>query len=197
MNSWLIVGLSSMTQRTADVSPRRLARITGLLYLLVLVTGIIAQGFISDRLVHFNDAAATATNILAHKTMFQLGFTVYLIEMASQIAVTALFYILLKPVNRSVALVSAFISLAGCTIKTASRLFFVAPLFILGGGTWLSSFNTEQVQALALLFLKVNDHGAALALGFFGFSTFLEGYLVYKSTFLPRFLGVWSMVAGL
>jgi hypothetical protein len=128
--------------------------------------------------------------------LFESGFTVYLIEMACQIAFTALFYDLLKPASRSVSLVAAFLGLAGCVIKTFSRLFFIAPLLVMGGERYLTVFSPEQLQALALLFLKVNDRGAGIALAFFGFYALLTGYLIIKSTFLPRFLGVWSMVAG-
>src|SRR5581483_4132589 len=113
-----------------------------------------------------------------------------------QIALTALFYDLLKPVSRSVALVATFLGLAGCIIKTFSRVFYIAPLFVLGGAHYLSVFNIEQLQALALLFLNVNDHGAGMALALFGFSTLLQGYLIFKSTFLPRFLGVLAMIGG-
>jgi Domain of unknown function (DUF4386) len=129
--------------------------------------------------------------------LFQAAFTVYLIEMACQIVVTDLFYDLLKPAGRSVSLVAAFLGLAGCIVKTFSRLFYLAPLFVLGGARYLSVFNREQLQALALLFLKVNDHGAAIALAFFGFYVLLTGYLIARSTFLPRILGVWSVLAGL
>jgi hypothetical protein len=186
-----------MTKRIAEASPRFMARITGVFYLLTIVTGIFAQGFVSERLVVFGDAATTAANILAHKSLFQLGFTVYLIEMACQIITVGLFYQLLKPVSRSVALLAAFLELAGCVIKTFSRVFYIVPLFILGAPSHLSVFSAEQLQALALLFLKVNDQGAAIALAFFGFSTLLQGYLIFKSTFLPRFLGVWSAIAGI
>ena len=183
-------------ERIAKASPRFKARITGVLYLLTMVTGIFAQGFISGRLVVEGDAAATATNILTHRGLFELGFTVYLIEMACQIAITALFYDLLKPAGRSVSLVAAFLGLAGCVIKTFGRLFYIAPLFVLGGASYLSVFSPEQLQALALLFLKVNDRGAGIALAFFGFYALLTGYLIIRSTFLPRILGVVSVVAG-
>ena len=186
-----------MMERIGETSPRFEARITGAFYLLTILTGIFAQGFVSGGLVVNGDAAATATNILMHKSLFQLGFAVYLIEMACQIAMTALFYDLLKPAGRSVSLVAAFLGLTGCIIKTLSRLFFIAPLFILGGAHYLSVFSTEQLQALALLFLRVNDHGAGIALAFFGFYALLNGYLIIRSTFLPRILGVWSAVAGL
>lgn len=191
--------------RITEASPRLLARITGLFFLLTILTGIFAQGFVSERLVNFGDAAATATNILTHKGLFQLGFTVYLIEMACQVAMTALFYVLLRPVSRSVSLLSAFWGLTGAVIKTFARVFYIAPLFVLsstassvvGGAPVLSGFNTQQLQALALLLLKVNDAGAAVALAFFGFATVLKGWLVFRSTFLPRWLGVLSMVSGL
>src|SRR3989475_1634665 len=193
-----------MMERIAETSLRFEARITGALYLLTILTGIFAKGFVTGSLVVDGDAAATATNILMHKSLFQLGFAVYLIEMACQIAITALFYDLLKPAGRSVSLVAAFLGLTGCIIKTLSRLFFIAPLFIVGGAHYLSVFSAEQLQALALLFLRVNDHGAAIALVFFGSYALLTGYLIIRSTFLiirstflPRILGVLSVLGGL
>jgi len=186
-----------MTKRIAEASPRLTARITGVLYLVTIVTGVFAQGFVSDRLVVSSDAAATAANILAHRGLFQLAFAVFLVEMACQIAMTALFYDLLKPAGRSVSLVAAFLGLAGSIIKTFSRVFFIAPLFVLGGAHYLNVFSTEQLQALALLFFKVNGRGAGIALVFFGFYAVLTGYLIIKSTFLPRILGLVSVLGGL
>ena len=186
-----------MTYRITETSPRTKARITGVVYLLTMLMGIFAQGFVSERLVVSGDAAATATNILTHRGLFQLGFAVYLIEMACQVAMTALFYDLLKPAGRSLSLLAAFIGLTGCVIKTLSRLFFIAPLLVFGGAHCLSVFSAAQLQALALLFLNVNDQGAAIALVFFGFYALLTGYLIVRSTFLPRILGVWSVFAGL
>src|SRR5438034_4028498 len=151
------MGTAAMT----ETSPRFKARITGVLYLLTILTGIVAQGFVSGRLVVDGDAAATATNILTHRGFFQLGFTVYLIEMACQIAITALFYDLLKPAGRSVSLVAAFLGLAGCVIKTFSRLLYIAPFRVFGGSHYWCVFSSEQLHAMALLCLKVNDQGPA------------------------------------
>ena len=179
-------------------SPRTIGRTLGLLFLLVIVCGVFAQGFVSERLINFGDAAATANNILAHKGLFQIGFAVYLIEMASQVATAALWYVLLRPVSRPLALAAAFIELAGAIVKTFARVFFIAPLWVLGGGpTVLKSFTPEQVQSIALILLRTNDVGAATAMALFGFSTFLNGYLIFKSTFMPRWLGVLGMIAGL
>jgi Domain of unknown function (DUF4386) len=183
-------------ERIESASPRVKARIIGVIYLLTLVTGLFAQGFVSERLVVDGNAAATAANILAHRNLFEWGFTAYLVEMTSQIAMTALFYDLLKPAGETVSLVAAFLGLGGCVIKTVSRLFYIAPLFVLGGAGYLKVFGREQLEALALLFLKVNDRGAGIALAFFGFYAILTGYLIIKSTYLPRILGIVSVIAG-
>jgi len=185
-----------VTPGAADTSPRVMARIAGVFYLLTILAGAFAQGFVSDRLVLFGDAGATATSILTHRALFQWGFALYLIGMMCQVTSTALFYLLLRPVSRSVSLLAAFVGLAGCTIKTMSRLFYIAPLSLLGSEQYLAVFTAEQVQALALLLLKVNDLGAGIALAFFGLFALLKGYLIVRSTFLPRILGVLSLLAG-
>ena len=185
-----------MKGRIAEIPLRLTARITGVLYLLTIVTGMFAQRFVADRLLVNGDASATAANILAHKGLFELGFTVYLVEMACQTALTALFYELLKPGGRSLALVAAFLGLSGSVIKTFSRLFYIAPLFLLDGAPYLRVFGPEQLKALALLLLKVNNRGAGIALTFFGFHVLLNGYLIIRSTFLPRIFGVLSVLAG-
>src|SRR5947207_9719489 len=182
---------------SAGVSPKSLARVAGVFYLLTILTGAFAQGFVADKLVIFGDAATTANNILTHKNLFQWGFTIYLVEMLCQTATTALFYDLLRPVNKSISFLTAAVGLAGCTIKTVSRVFYIAPLFLLSGAQFLNVFSREQLQAMSLVFLRINDAGAAIALAFFGFSAVTKGYLILRSTFLPRILGALSILAGL
>ncbi len=119
-----------------------------------------------------------------------------MLEMVAQLAVTAMFYDLLKPVNRSAARVSAVIGFAA-GIETFARAFYCMPLILLGGASNLSAFQPAQLDALSLISLKIGSQGAAIALIFFGFETLIQGWLVFKSGFLPRFLGVLSMISGL
>ena len=191
------IAVLPMLKQSVKSSPRLTARLAGLLSLLTILAGMFAEMFVSDKLIVSADAAATATNILAHKSLFQFGFAAYLIEMTCSIAVVVFFYNLLKPVSRNISLLAAFLGLTGCIIKIFSRLFFITPLLILGGGHYLSVFNPEQVQALALLLLKINVQGAGMALVFSGFYTLLNGYLILRSTFLPRILGVLDIIGGL
>jgi hypothetical protein len=165
--------------------------------LLVIIGGITAQSLISDRLVVRDDAARTAANILANTSLYRLGFTIFMLEMIAQVGVSLLFYDLLKPVNRSLARASAVLGLTGSGIKTLARLFYYAPLILLGGASYLSAIPPEQLAALSLAFIRINNQGAAIAIIFFGFEGLLRGWLVYRSGFLPRFLGVLSMVSGL
>jgi len=188
--------MNTITKAMTEMSPRTKARLAGAFYLVTILTGLFAQGFVSARLVVPGDAAATANNILSHDGLFRLGFAVYMIEMVCQIITTVLLYDLLKPVNRSVSLLAAVLGLIGCGIKTFSRLFYFAPLLVLGGTHYLSVFSGQQLNAVALLFLRVNDIGAGIALVFFGFYALLKGYLVIRSTFLPRALGWLSVLGG-
>lgn len=185
-----------MKIQISEISPQVYARVVGILYLFTISAGIIAQMGISNGIVVVDDAATTASNILANRNLFQLGFTIYLLEMASQIAQTVIFYMLLKPAGRSVSLLALFFGLVGCIIKTVSRLFYIAPLLVLGEAHYLDVFTLDQLQALALLLLRVNDLAAGIALAFFGFSTLLNGFLIFRSTFLPRILGILSILGG-
>ena len=185
-----------MTNPLRETSPSTRGRILAALYLLVIIGGIIGQVFIADQLIVRNDAAKTAASILANESLYRLGFTIFMIEMVAQAAVTTLYYDLLKPVNRSVARITTVIGLTGTGIKTMARLFYYTPLILLGGSPYLTSIDAASLEALSLAFIRINNQGAAIALIFFGFETLLRGWLVFQSGFLPRFLGVLSMVSG-
>jgi len=185
-----------MAKRLAESSPGSRSRTIGVAYLLYFVTAILAVVF-TRGVVVWSDAAATAANLLMHATAFRLGFALSLIGIALYVTVTALFYILFRPVNRTIALLAAFFSLVGCTIQASGVLFQIAPLNILEGGQSLAAFNVEQLHALVLLLFKMYAQSYSIGLVFFGLFDILIGYLIFKSTFLPRILGVLMALAGL
>ena len=184
-----------MVGRIAETSPRLKARIAGGLYLSGVLN--LFAGAVISRLVVNGDAAATAHNILAHETSYRLAFAADIITVPCYIGVTALFYDLFKPVNRSLSLLAAFFSLVGCTVGAVSCLFELAPLAVLGGAQYLNVFKVEQLQALALTFLKLHGQCFDISFVFFGFYCLLIGYLIFRSGFLPRILGAGMAIAGL
>jgi Domain of unknown function (DUF4386) len=186
-----------MMERIAEASPRFKARMAGVFEVLEGMTSAFGQVFVLGRLVVFSDAAATAANILGHQPLFWLGFVSSLIGVACHIAWTLLFYELFKPVNRSLSLLAAFVGLVVCGLQALTSLLYLAPLLILQGGSSVSAFTAEQLQALALIFLKLNAYAFEIDLVFFGFWCVLAGYLIFRSTFLPRVLGVLLAIDGL
>lgn len=185
-----------MTTLMANASPRGGARIIGAVYLLYFVTAILA-GFFQRGLVISGDAAATTNNILAHEALFRLGLATGLISTACYIAVTALLYELFWSVNSSLSLVAAFFSLVGCAIQAFGSLFQLAPLVVLRGNPYLSDIKIEQSRALTLVFLEMHAQAVNICLVFFGIYCLLIGYLIFRSAFLPRLLGVLMAFAGL
>jgi len=183
-------------EQIAEASPRPKARAIGLVYLLYFLTAIFAI-FLTKGLVISGDAAATANNILAHEPLYRSGFAVGLIANAFYIALTALFYGLFEPMNRGISLLAAFFGLVGCTVQIFGSLFQLAPLVVLGDSQLLRAFNVEQLQATTQLFLKLYAQTFNIALVFFAFYDLLIGYLIFRSVFLPRILGVLLMIAGL
>ena len=186
-----------MTDRITEASPRFKARMAGVFQLLEAVTASFPGVFVLGRLVVDGNAAATAANIVGHERLFWLGFASSLIGVACHVAWALLMYELLKPVNKSLSLLAAFFVLVCCAMQALTSLFYLAPLLILQGGSSLSAFTAEQLQSLALMFLKLNQYAYNIDLVFFGLWCVLTGYLIFRSTFLPRILGVLLAISGL
>ena len=185
-----------MTDRIAEASPRFKARMAGVFYVLTAVTSVFGQSFMLGKLVVKGDAVATAQNILAHQVFFRLGFASLIISVAFSIAMTILFYDLFKPVNRSVSLTAAFFHLVGLAIMAFGSLLQLAPLVVLGGGQYLSVFKVEQLRALAYSSLELSAQAFEAFLVFFGFYCVFIGYLIFRSTFLPRIVGALMALTG-
>ena len=181
---------------TTEASIRFKARVAGFFYFLLFPFG--ALSLLARRgLVIKGDAAATAAGLLSHETSFRLGVAGDLLAVLSYAVVTALFYELFKPVNKSVALIAAFLSLVGCSIQAFACAFQLAPFVALGGEPYLSVFKADQLQALAFMSVKMYGPAYKIGLVFFGLYNLLNGCLILRSTFLPRFLGVFMVIAGL
>lgn len=185
-----------MGVRNADVSPWPSARAIGVVYLLFFLTAIFAVVLVRG-IVVTGDAAATATNIIAHESLYRSGFAIGLVGTALYVVMTALFYGLFKPVSKTVSLLAAFFSLVGCAIQACGSLFQIAPMLVLEGNRYLNVFKTEQLQSLAMVFLNLNAQAGFISIIFFGLFDFTIGCLIYRSTFLPRFLGLLMAVAGI
>jgi hypothetical protein len=179
----------------ADQSPRRTARIAGGLYLIVFVTGALTL-FLRSPLIVRSDAGATATNILASESIFRLSVALDLVASVCYIGVALFLYQLLRPVSRSVSLLAAFLALAGCIVGAAVSVTIMAPLVLLRAGPPLAAFRAEQIEALALLFTRLYTQGSSIGFVFFGCYCLTLGYLVARSAFLPRAIGVLLAVAG-
>lgn len=190
-----------MTDGIGDASPRTRARIAGIVYLVFFLTAVLGEVFAQRAGISgfglSGDAAATAKRILAHESLFQLGFALGLISIACYVAVTAFFYQLFKPVSASLSLIAAFLSLMGQAIAASASVLQLAPLVLLKGSPYLSVFSPKQLQALALMFLNLNAQVGNIDLIFDGLFLLLIGYLIFRSTFLPRILGGFVALAGL
>jgi hypothetical protein len=186
-----------MMGRIAEASPRSLARMAGVFQGLEGTTATFGQVIVLGRLVVFGKAAATSANILTHERLFWLGFASSLIGVVFHIAWALLLYDLLKPVNRRVSLFAMFVILVGCAIQTLTSVLYLAPMLVLNAGSSLSALAAEQLQALAYVFIRLNGYAFNTYLVFFGLWCVLIGVLIFRSTFLPRVLGVLLAISGL
>jgi hypothetical protein len=180
-----------------DDSLASYARAAGVAMLLSIVFGAIGEAWIPGRIIVTGDAAATAANIVNHPTLFRLGFATYLVEGICDISLCVLFYVLLKPVNRTLALLSAFFGIgAMVTFAVSESAYFVSSL-VVRDASGMAAFTSEQRDALALLSLRFSATIARLFLALYGIATMLRGYLIARSGYFPRAFGVLFMIGGL
>ena len=171
-------------------------RFAGWLYILTSIFGFFAMGYVPDNLIVHGNAAATASNIVAHETLFRLGIAAELIGMAGFIFVADALYDLLKGVNRRHASLMVTLIVVSVPIAFVNELNSIAALVLVRGGDFLSAFESPQRYAAAMFFLNLHGRGFVVAEIFWGLWLFPLALLVYRSRFLPRFLGVWLALAG-
>src|SRR5580704_799459 len=171
-------------------------RFAGLLYVLLSIVGFFAMEYVPSKLIVHGNEAATASNIAASETLFRLGIAAQLIGQAGFIFVAMALYDLLKGVNRRHASLMVTLIVVSVPIAFLNELNSIAALVLVRGADFLSIFEKPQRDALAMLFLNLHHYGFVVAEIFWGLWLFPLGLLVYRSRFLPRFLGVWLAIAG-
>ena len=178
-------------------SPQVYARVAGLIWVIVAIMAPFAEFFVRQRLIVPGDVAATADNIVASQSLFRAGFASDLIVFVIEVALAAVLYVLLRPVSQTLALVMAFARLAMATILGLNLLNMLTALQLLTSAEYAAVFEKGQLQALAFVFLNAQSSGYALGMVFFGLHLGVLGYLVYRSGFLPRILGILMVVSAL
>lgn len=178
-------------------SNKKLARIAGILYFVIIVCAGFAEGYVRSGLIVPGDATATANNIVASEWLFRVGFVSDLIAFLSDLVVSVLFYILLKPVSKTLSLIAAALRLlAHPAIASINLLNHFMAIQLLSGADYLSVFQADQLHALALFFLNMHHIGYLIAGAFFGLHLFILGYLLYKSDLFPGILGILLVIAS-
>ena len=185
-----------MTNIKTETSPQLYARIGGLAYLFIIVAGFIGEMFIRNKLVVSGDAAATANNIAASPFLWRVGIAGDITMHLCDGVVALVYYTLLKPVNKNLALLAVIFGLTQTAVLVANKMNLLMPLFLSENADYLKAFNVQQLQALAYLSIKAHGYGFGVGLIFFGVECLIDGYLIFKSRYFPRALGVMIQIAG-
>jgi len=174
----------------------RYARIAGVAMLLSIVFGLLGEMILPERIVVARDPAATAANILGNPMLFRLTFAAYLVEALCDVALCVFFYILLKPVDKRLALLSAFFGIASMVMYAVGQSSFFASYLVLGDSPGMTSFSIEQRNALAYLALRIAGTIGWLFLCLYGIASMIRGYLIARSGYLPKLLGILFIIGG-
>jgi len=179
------------------MSPQAYARTGGWLYLVIILIGFCTQFFVRDRLVVSGDVTATTDNILASAPLWRMGIAGDLIGRVCDIALMLILYVLLRPVNKNLARLAVLFNLVQTAVLTAFELSLWVAGSLSGNAATLGAFEPGQLHALAYLSVRSYEYGFGIGLIFFGFVCLIEGYLLFRSGYFPRTLGVLMALAGL
>ncbi|MCE1253570.1 MAG: DUF4386 domain-containing protein [Anaerolineae bacterium] len=168
---------------------KKIARIAGFLYFLYMLATIFADAS-RTKLIVFGDAITTANNILASEGFFRIGFVSDVLAGVFFLLAAWALYVLLKPVNKNIALLFLLLNLGGVAVQCINMLNLFSVVLLLSGADYLKAFQVNQLQSLAMFFLYLYKNGFMIAQFFYAAWLFPLGYLVLKSGYLPKFLGV-------
>lgn len=186
-----------MARDVTAASPRALARLAGLLYLISIIVGIFDEAFVKGRILVPGDAAATAANLRSMELLWRLGIVGELVMVLATVVVAFVLYVLLRPVSKDLAALMTFFNLIAIAVQASYSLRLVETLFPLGSARYLAAFTPAQLDAMVSLALKSHAFGFGIALLLFGPFFLVCGHLIYRSTYFPRLIGVLYQVAGL
>ena len=186
-----------MTNRTVETSPQVYARIGGVLYLMIIIAGTLGELFTRDTLVVSGNAVSTPNHIMTSQTLWRVGIANDIMMHVFDIPLMLIFYVLLKPVNKNLALLAVLFNLVQSAVLVANSLNLLMPLFLLGNADYLKVLEPNQLYTLTYLFIKLHDYGFGIGLIFFGFECLVLGYLIFRSGYFPKLLGVLMQIAGL
>jgi Domain of unknown function (DUF4386) len=186
-----------MALQSVESSPQAYARIGGGLYLVIIVLGAFAEGFVANNLVAPGDAATTAHNIMASPLLWRLSVAGDLVVVLCAVPLLWIEYLLLRPVSKNLVLLAVLFNLVSLAVEAISKVFLLLVAPILGSTDYLSAFKPEQLSVLANLALKSHDIAFNISLIFFACTCLVNGYLIAKSGYLPKIIGLLMQLAGL
>ena len=186
-----------MTLRTIDPEQQTAAKVAGFIYLIAMATSIFAELYARGPLIVAGNAMQTAINIAASERLFRVGSVIHLITFASDAALAVALYVVLRPINRNLALLAASWRLVDCSILAVNLLNDFVVLRLATGADYLRAFDTKQLQALARLFYSVEAAGFQIGFVFLGLGSTLFSYLWFKSRYIPRALAALGIFSSL
>jgi hypothetical protein len=185
-----------MDEIRIDASPRLLSRLCGVNYVVIIILGMFVELFARGRIVVAGNASATTANLRAMETLWRVGVAAELVMVLCAVFSATLLYVLLRPVSRDLALLATFFSLVAAAVEAAHSLKLLEALFPLGSAGYLGAFTPGQLDAIASLAMKSHASGYGMALLLFGPLFLVRGYLILKSVYLPRALGLLYQLSG-
>ena len=187
----------AMANLPFNLSPKKFARIGGVLYLIIIALGLFGEAFIRDRLIVSGNATATAAHISSMESLWRFGIAAELFLLLCAVTTTWIFFVLLRPIDGDLALLAVFFNLVSMALEAVIQLNSIAVLFPLDNVSYLRTFSPEQRSVLTYLSARVYSYGFGFSLVFFALYCVITGYLIFRSGFLPKAVGVLLQIAGL
>ena len=190
-------GAASVTEVSdGHESIQSYARLAGMLGLLTVVAGGFGEAYVPGALFVTGDPAATAQRILGNESLFRWGFAGYLVEALCDATLTMVFWVLVRPVHRNLAMLMVVFRIISTCGFGASQVLYFGALPTLRGAQSVAALEPAQMEALAYMLLRIAAFGGALFSTFYGVANIVFGWLLYRSGYIPRVFGVAMVLTG-